>query len=78
MQNVYAVFDINVYRELTYGLNEHDARQKIDEIKSAERHHRITPGLSVVTVMELMAHLANPDDPSFQWFMTFDQLDLVE
>ena len=66
MQNVYAVFDTNVYRELTYGLNEHDARKKIDEIKSAELQHRITPGLSVVTAMELLAHLANPDDPSFQ------------
>jgi hypothetical protein len=63
---MYIIFDTNVYRDLTYGLNEAEAREKFAKIKTSEATHNITPVLSTVTAMELLAHLAEQSDPAFE------------
>jgi hypothetical protein len=63
---MYVIFDTNVYRDFTYGLNEGEARERFSRIKTAEVAHNVTPVLSTVTGMELLAHLADQADPSFE------------
>ena len=66
MKNLYVIFDTNVYRDLTYGLTEHEARERFEKIKKAEKERGIFAGLSVVTAMELLAHLADKSDPAYE------------
>ncbi len=66
MKDIYVIFDTNVYRDLTYGLTEHEARDRFEKIKRAEIERGIFAGLSVVTAMELMAHLADKSDPAYE------------
>jgi hypothetical protein len=65
MDNVNVIFDTNIYRVLTYGLNHMDVIELIEKIKRAEKARNITGILSGVTAMELLSHLAANNDPGF-------------
>lgn len=65
MNNVNIIFDTNIYRVLTYGLNRSEIIKRFEQIKGEEKAREITGVLTVVTAMELLSHLANNDDPGF-------------
>ena len=66
MNNLNIIFDTNIYRGLTYGLNRIEVINRFEQIKQAETARDLTGVLTAVTAMELLSHLANDDDPGFE------------
>lgn len=66
MKNVNVVFDTNAYRNLTFNLNVEESKERFNEIKLKEEECNITSLLNSVTLMELMTHLADKADASYE------------
>ena len=59
-------FDTNAYRALTYDANPVEAVRRTERLLDAERAGGIRPLASTVVLMELLAHLGSPEDPSYE------------
>lgn len=60
------VFDTNAYRELAGGGDIETAFRRVEELRGEERRAGIQPLASPTVLMELIAHLADPADPSYR------------
>lgn len=65
MQNVNVIFDTNGYRNLTLGLSVDETKSLFDRIKTEEAAKNITSLMGSVTLMELLTHLADTNDPAY-------------
>ncbi|NBA86074.1 hypothetical protein GVN16_09895 [Emticicia sp. CRIBPO] len=66
MNSVNVIFDTNVYRNLTFGLSQIETIDLFNRIKEVEISRKISVGLSGITAMELISHLARRDDKGFE------------
>ncbi|WP_439584126.1 hypothetical protein [Dyadobacter bucti] len=66
MNNLNIIFDTNIYRGLTYGLNRIEVIECFEQIKRAETARDLIGVLTAVTAMELLSHLANDNDLGFE------------
>ena len=58
-------FDTNAYRALAYNADPVEAVGRTERLLEVERAEGIRPLASTVVLMELLAHLGDPEDPSY-------------
>lgn len=59
------VFDTNSYRRLAHNASPEEAVQRATDLVAAERRNHIQAIASPVVLLELLAHLGDPVDPSY-------------
>lgn len=65
MKDKTVIFDTNVYRNLTFGKDFDSCIKSIEEIKQLEKSKHIDAYMTPVVLLELFAHMANINDPSY-------------